>query len=609
MFKRFVLLFCLLCTVPAWAAFDPAGISLTASVNKTSLTMDDELKLTVTVDGAAGELAPLLPSMPAFNVFMSSSARQINNFHATSTFEYVMLPRFPGKAVIGPVSLRYGNKTYQTDPITVTVYRATQAPARAQTDKTKTSASTPARPAASVPPAVQAPAHMPPLERNLYNLAARQGKKDFFMVAAVSNPRPYVNQTVLLGVRFYFSRPFVDNAPYTAPSISNLFMEEVGTSEGQQIIDGKAYSYTEKRYAISGVSAGPATAGSASVKYIPAGRLDLSVFDRMFASVSQEAQRVQSSPIALDIRPVPAQDQPASFYGAVGTGYTISAALDRQKVEAGEAVNLSVKVNGPGNLKPTAALKIPAPNGFKVYDVAAASGVVPANGTLQSYKIFKTVLVPMSSGSYQIPPLAWSYYDPAARTYRTLLTQPLSLQVTPSSKADAGFNFATQTDLNDGLRTLGKDIRYLKTHPFSGQAGFLVRLGKWTAVHIAFGLVLLLCALYALTDKQTWAGKRSLAKARASLKRAENPEAVAEALSTYLSIRYGVHTASLPLRDISAALKARACPAPLITRFETLWKQLDAARFAPVDLQGQGTAALANQTARLISDMEKGKLK
>ena len=57
-------------------------------------------------------------------------------------------------------------------------------------------------------------------------------------------------------LRFYYSRPFVDNAPYTDPTISNLFMESVSTSEGRQTIDGKTYGYIERRYAVSGVTAG-----------------------------------------------------------------------------------------------------------------------------------------------------------------------------------------------------------------------------------------------------------------------------------------------------------------------------------------------------------------
>lgn len=602
MFKRFLLIVCLLAPLGAQAAFDPNGISMTASVNKTSITLEDELTLTVTVDGAAGDFMPQLPSLPAFNVYARSAAKQINDFHAVSTFEYVMLPRFPGKAVIGPITLNYGNKIYRTEPITVTVYRANQTAktkARGNVDTGVKQQPRPAKP-------TQAPANMPPLERDLYNRAARSGDKDYFMAAAVSNASPYVNQTVTLAVRFYFSRPFVDNAPFTAPSITNLFMEELPLSEGRQTIGGKTYSYIEKRYAISGVTAGKAQVGPASVKYIPSGRLDLSVFDRMFAVMAQDADTVQSNAISLTVRPVPAEDKPKSFYGAVGTGYTISASADRDEVEAGEAVNLTIKVNGPGNLKPTSDLKLPVLPGFKVYDVASTAGAVNANGELKSYKIFKTVIVPSSSGTYTVPALAWSYFDPAAKEYRTIHTRPLDIKVTPSSKTDTGFDFGAHTDLGGGFRQLGQDIRYLKSDVADAELTFFAKLAAMSFVNYLFITLLVFAGLFALADKQTLAGKRALAKARASLKKAWSEEAVADALSTYLQVRYGVHTASLPLRDISAALKKRGCPAPLIQQFETLWQRLDAARFAPVDLQGEGADGLARQAAALMKAMDKG---
>ena len=108
----FLLIFLILPLAPL-AALDPNGITMTASVNKTALTLDDELTLTVTVDGAAGDFAPQLPSLPAFNVYARSASKQIHNFHATSTFEYIMMPRFAGNATIGPITLHYGNKTYE----------------------------------------------------------------------------------------------------------------------------------------------------------------------------------------------------------------------------------------------------------------------------------------------------------------------------------------------------------------------------------------------------------------------------------------------------------------------------------------------------------------
>ena len=564
--------------------------------------MEDELLLTVTVDGASGDFVPQLPSIPSFNVFLRAASKQIDNFHAISTFEYVMMPRFPGKAVIGPITLSYGNKQYKTDPITVTVYRTPASSSSAQKAAPK--------PQAKSSPQAQAemaPANMPALERDLYNLAARNGDKDFFMVAAVSNKAPYVNQTVTLGVRFYFARLFMDNAPYTEPSISNLFMEEIARSEGRQIINGRLYNYQERRYAISGVTAGAAQAGAATVRYVPAASLsNLSVFDRMFAAVAQEAETAKSNTIALNIQAVPAQGKPKSFYGAVGSGYSISASVDRDKVEAGEAINLTVKVNGPGNLKPTSDLKIPQLPGFKVYDVVSNSGAIASNGELQSYKIFKTVIVPTSSGTYTIPELSWSYFDPSAKQYRTLRTKPLSIQVTPSSKADTGFDFGAHSDLSNGVRQLGRDIRYLKSDMADAKLTLLAKLASWGWLSYLFGILLSLAAVFALLDKQTLAGRRAMAKARAQLKNAYTEEAVAEALSTYLQVRYNVHTASLPLRDISASLKKRGCPPDLVKKFEDLWRHLDAARFAPVDLQGQGTADLAQKATELIKSMDKG---
>ncbi len=572
--------------------------------------MEDELVLTVTVDGATGDFMPQLPSLPAFNVYARSSTTQIINFHSIVTFEFIMLPRFPGKTVIGPITLNYGNKIYKTDPITVTVYRTPNTP---QTNTSKSNASKPAAKTAAPPAKARqaeptpAPADMPPLERDLYNSAARNGDKTYFMVAALSDSTPYVNQSVTLGIRFYFSSNFVDNAPYNEPSISNLFMELISTSEGRQKIDNKTYGYIERRYAISGVTAGPAQVGEASVRYIPAGNLtNISVFDRMFAAVSQEEQTVRSNPLSLTIRSAPQEGKPKSFYGAVGSGYTISASIDREEVEAGEAVNLTVKVNGSGNLKPTSDLKLPNLPGFKVYDVVATSGVVPTNGELKSYKIFKAVVVPLSSGTYTIPALDWSYFDPSAQQYRTIRTQPLTIKATPSSKTDTGFDFATHSELGNGFRELGRDIRYLKSDVSPSKLGVLSTVSDWQIANYLFGALLVLAALFALMDKQTLAGRRALAKARTQLKNAHTEEAVSEALTAYLQARYRVHIASLPLKDITAALRKNGCPAELVQRFDTLWQRLNAARFAPAQMQEENAIELARQATDLIKAMDKG---
>lgn len=603
MLKRILLCSFLFIPVILQAATGFNDISMTASVNKTALTMEDELTLTVRVEGATGELFPQLPSLPAFNVYARSTATQITNFHAVTTFDFVMMPRFPGKAEIPPITLNYRGKTYKTDPITVTIYRTGQQKSAAAPSANK------GQKAPSAYPIQEAPSDMPALERKLYNLAARQGDKNYFMVAAASETDPYVNQTFTFGVRFYYLLPFVGNAPYTAPSIDNLFLEEIGRPEGTQIINGKRYTYTEIRYALTGVTAGPAKVGPASIDYVPGNRMDLSVFDRVFATATQAPQQAQSNSVTLNIRPVPTKNRPKTFYGAVGSGYSISAALDRSEVEAGEAVNLTVKVNGSGNLKPTADLKIPPITGFKIYDVVSSSGVVSSNGDLKSYKIFKTVIVPSASGSYVIPALYWSYFDPVKQQYLTIRTEPLPLKVTPSSHADTGFDFSTHTDLNQGFRQLEQDIRYLKSNLADTQISFLTKIARLNLLTYLLLALLILAALFSLAGKKAFSSKKALVTAKNALKNAHSEEAVADALSHYLFEKYAVHTASLPLRDIVAALKVRSCPIDLIQRFETLWQRLDAARFAPVAMQTGGTYELAKQALDLVQDMDKGEIK
>ena len=136
--------------------------------------------------------------------------------------------------------------------------------------------------------------------------------------------------------------------------------------------------------------------------------------------------------------------------------------------------------------------------------------------------------------------------------------------------------------MGGGFRQLGRDIRYLKSDIADATLTFLVKIAHLLWLNYLFIALLVLSGVFALLDKQTLAGRRSLAKTRQLLKNANTEEQVSEALTAYIQVRYGVHTASLPLRNISAALEKHGCPADLVKHFEALWQRLNAARFAPL---------------------------
>lgn len=577
------------------AGYAFAQVSFSAQADKTALALDDELTLTVRLSGVSGNIvAPQLPSLPAFNIYSRETEQSTINGHTTLLFRYTMLPRFVGNATIGPVTFTYNGQTYKTQPIAVQIYHNTAAVSTAKTAPAATQAVNPSR-----------GRQLPPLQAALANQAAARAGEPFFLVAAVSNTSPYVNESVDLAVRFYYSRSFYD-APYQKPTVNNIFMEDAGSTEGTQQIGGTLYHYEEQRYQLAAPQAGKAVIGPATVRY-KTGSSPFSAFDRLFGGAAVSAEKtVRSNPLTLSVRPLPQEGKPAYFSGAVGTNYMLHVQAAPQQVEAGEAINVTVTVRGTGNLKATHDLEFPSLDGFKIYPSAAESGQTAGkNGTPLEYKAFKAVLVPAASGIYTLPSFSWSYFDPASATYKTLRTKPVSLTVTPASKTDSGFSFAAGTgNPTDGFQALADDIRYLKTSLFTDES-FLEKIACFWFINWILVIAGLLVTCFTIAGRRSLGKKRAYLVAKNSLKKASNGQETADAVSGYLLQRFALSTGSLPLREIAAALHQRGLSTDTIQAFINLWQQLEAERFAPATLTPHGNTKTATRALEVLTQMEK----
>lgn len=584
--KKIALLF-LVCWACA-SAF--AQVQIEAATDKNTLTLDDELTLTVQVTGVSGNIVmPQLPSLPAFNVYSREVEQNSINGNTTLHFRYIMLPRFVGKTTIGPVRFNYNGQTYQTEPISVQIYRnssSTPAPSKIQQQAV----------------AKQLDPNLPPLEASLTKQALAKGTEPFFLVAAVSDMTPYVNESFTLAVRFYFSKSFYD-APYQKPTVSNLFLEDQAPREGSQSIGNTLYRYQEQRYQLTAAAPGKATIGPASVRY-KTGSSPFSAFDRLFGGAAVGPEKTAlSAPITLNIRPLPA-GQPDSFYGAVGSGYAFSAQAQPQEVQAGEAINLTATVTGPGNLKSTQNLQFPALPGFKNYPAAASTTSTPtSNGGLRSQKTFKTVLVPSASGIYTLPALKWSYFNPKTASYQTLQTKPIQVTVTPAQHADSGFDFAQSQPVGSGFQTLGNDIAYLKTH-LAPPPSWLVRMSQGRLVNWICLLFVCACGLFTTLARKPLEQKKTFSIAKSKLHKAASHQEVADALSHYLQHKLHIYTGSMPLKEILISLQKKGVTPATAQAFGLLWQRLEAARFAPAQAPTQSAINLPEQALDVIKLIE-----
>ena len=105
------------------------NISVTATVDKNNLTLEDSLQLSIVIKGSKNTPPPQLPSLPDFRVTSagtSSSTQYINTQRSVSiTYNYRLRPMNTGTILIGPAKVQINGKNYSPQPITVEVQVST----------------------------------------------------------------------------------------------------------------------------------------------------------------------------------------------------------------------------------------------------------------------------------------------------------------------------------------------------------------------------------------------------------------------------------------------------------------------------------------------------
>ena len=170
---------------------------------------------------------------------------------------------------------------------------------------------------------------------------------------------------------------------------------------------------------------------------------------------------LRSEPLNLTVLPLPEVGRPATFSGAVGQ-FQLEVRATPLDPMAGDPVTVTSTVRGQGNLDTLNPPAIAGTDALRVYPVQQATRNVPS-GT----RAFEQVVIPGTAGEVTLPPLVLSYFDPSARTYKTLTPAPVVLRVQPGVVARTETPAPTaQQPADPAAETpLGQDIVFLKDSP------------------------------------------------------------------------------------------------------------------------------------------------
>ena len=407
------------------------GLSLTAKVDKTEATLADQIFLTLSVEGSQRTARPELPDLPSFEVVPrgSTTRMQIINGQVSSgvDYSYILIPRKAGTFEIGPATLSDGGNTVESNTITLTIAAGESRQAT----------------------------------------AARQ---DLFITAGVSNTNPYVNEQVIYTFKLFRSIR-IANANLDSPYFQGFRVESLGKEkEYETIINGKTYIVTEVRQALFPTREGTFEIDPAklSCDVLMQSRrrsfFDDPFVDSFFGFSKTEPKILHTNPITLEVQPLPLEGKTALYSGLVGT-FSISTAVSKKQLEAGDTTTLTITIKGSGNIRDAAAPEFPAVPDFKIYDDKPVLSIQEGGERFGGTFTLKKALVPLKEGSLQVPELAFTYFDPARGSYELCKSAPLTIEAAPPGNKDKlqlVEALGTVTSKEE-IKIIGKDILPINT--------------------------------------------------------------------------------------------------------------------------------------------------
>jgi len=383
-------------------------LSIKATVDKTTVSLDDTVSYTVTLSGGNEDVPA--PSLPKFvNLSLVSNYRSSNisiingQASVSSSVTYILKPQAVGAASIGAASLVFNGKTYWADPIEVKVTPATGV----------------SRSRRSLPPTGLGVDPWEEVFDKFFKepvFVKPDPVKDPIKVKmSVSTNAPYVNQLVLLTFTFYRRVNLLEAPIYMPPSTTGFWAVNLPVSSEQrrETIDGVTYLAQDFRTAIFPISSGRQVIKEGSLRArLGAGAPDL----------------FKTKPVALLVKPLPEAGKPVDFGGSVGR-YQLSVASNVKEVERGKPFTITAKVFGEGNIQSVAEPVLASGDGYKRLSSSSTEKVVPGNALVSGSKTFEIAILPLKEGKLTLPPLTFSYFDPNQAKYVALKSQPITINV------------------------------------------------------------------------------------------------------------------------------------------------------------------------------------
>lgn len=569
-----------------------AQVQFEAKVSKNSLGLNERLRIDFNMNADGDNFNPPNFEASGFRVVggpsQSVSQSWINGKSSfNKSYSYILMPTQKGSLTIKQASIEINGQIYKTSPIKINVTNAVQLPK----DPNES-------------PAISA-------DDNLY------------LVADISNSNPFVNEPITVVYKLYFSYNIgitnwqeLSKPKYNDFWSQNIDIKQLVAQDG--MFKGERYRYVVLRKTVLY----PQKSGKLEIEplsldidcQVPTNRRNF--WGQVL--MTEDSKRVSAGSKVINVKPLPESGKPEYFSGAVGK-FDFQVTPSKTVLKNGESLDLNVKVVGTGNLKLFNLPKPVMPSALEMYEPEHNENVsTPLSGMTGSISD-KYTIIPQSKGNYQIKPMSFTYFDLGTKSYKTISSKEILINVLDGPGIAATSNDSRNNDIAKNKVEVAKSFAFIK------QKTNLVPIEKddFLGSGLFYSLVFLpfLAIPFVVIARKKKEAKESdivgnkirksntLAKKYLSeaQKHLNNKEpfyvALEKSLHNFLKAKLHIETSDMSKDKIREILSDKNADNQTVTEFISLVENCEFARYAPstsVSIQQDYDKAI-----RLISDLEK----
>ena len=566
------------------SVFGWGQINFEVSVSKKQLGLNERLRVDFAIDKPGDNFRP--PSFSSFRV-ISGPMQSVSNVFVNGkrtysmTYTYFITPLKKGVFDIEQASIEYEGNVYKTTPMTINVTEAV-----------------------AIPLDPNDPKYI--VDEKLH------------LVAEVSKRSPYINEPITIVYKLYFAQNVnpTDVDVVDMPKYNDFWSYNVDIPNRNidtSIYKGERYNFVEWRKVVLY----PQREGKLEIKplsldvtvNVPTAKRDF--FQRVI--YTQVPKLVSAGKLTINVKPLPTEDQPDGFSGAVGN-FSIDVSTSKKQLKANESLQAKVKISGRGNLRLFGMPNLQTPSAIEQYEPEISenirSNLSGMSGSItQSY-----TLIPQVQGKYPIPSIDFSFFNPKKKTYVTIKSTEQLVDVTEGPLANRAVNPTTPSgavSIDSPFKFIALDTSFvpINTPTFFRSTLFYLLWGS------PLGLVLLYVAYAGRKRKQMGdtervrmrtanrIARKYLSEAKRNINNSEEfYVALERALHNYLKAKLKMETSDFSKEKIKNILSQIGVEESLVSDFVSVLENCEFARYTPSSVKAM-EQDFAN-TAKMVTQID-----